>query len=259
MTKRNAEMFIYDPEKQYDIADFENTTIKNLYNIGKSLGVRDLKKRKKSEIARLIFSKHVAEQEKTVSYVLNEIIDNVVENCQVNLKLANSTTNPYMNKIQRNRLESSELKMEQLYIITSKEYASHYIFKIGTSVDNYDKLISLNTETINDSDQLYVCYVHDCIDPINVKEHIHMTLHSFRYKNNNEFFVIIFHMLKYIIDTYCTSYNQMYEDCMKILEEENKLVLPEFSDVIPEPIDIMLLELSDNEDSNEIMNYFSHV
>ena len=34
--KRKTEPFIYDPEKKYDIADFENATIKNLYEIGNS-------------------------------------------------------------------------------------------------------------------------------------------------------------------------------------------------------------------------------
>ena len=82
MTKRNAEMFIYDPEKTYDIADFENTTIKNLYAIGKQVGLRDVKKPKKDELARLILAKHVEAKEKMVRSVLNEIIDNVVENCE---------------------------------------------------------------------------------------------------------------------------------------------------------------------------------
>ena len=74
MTKRNAEMFTYDPEKTYDLSDFENTTIKNLYNIGKSLGVRDVKKPKKNELAQLILSKHVAQQKKTVSSVYIQLL-----------------------------------------------------------------------------------------------------------------------------------------------------------------------------------------
>ena len=82
MTKRKAEPFIYDPEKKYDIADFENATIKNLYEIGKKIGVRDVKKPKKSELARLILSNHVEGQEKTVRSVLDGIVDTVVETCE---------------------------------------------------------------------------------------------------------------------------------------------------------------------------------
>ena len=411
MTKRNAEMFIYDPEKQYDIADFENTTIKNLYKIGKSLGVRDVKKPKKNELARIILSKHVAEQEKVVSSVLNEIIDNVVEkgeqlitemertetlessvmkmkenfnkinffkvnndiffhgkevakyleysNCadaiykivdindkiafhelksdpnvcvcqtitfhpetmfinqdglfdlvmksrmplalhfrkwllrevipsilntgayvspqisdkqvqelqikldqleqeknELNLKIENLTTNPYINQIQRNRLENTEYKMEQLYIITSKEYAKHYVFKIGKSVDPFKRLLSLNTGMIKDSDQLYICYAHNCLESINVEKHIHMTLHSYRYKNNREFFVIKFHILKNIIDRCCKSNNLNLEEFIKEIEEDNHIIVPEISTFIPERINIPSVELSN---SNQITNYFSHV
>ena len=54
MTKRNADMFIYDPEKNYDLADFENTTIK------------------------------------TVSSILNEIINNVIEKCEQSIKIQNT-------------------------------------------------------------------------------------------------------------------------------------------------------------------------
>jgi len=410
MTKRNAEMFIYDPEKQYDIADFENTTIKNLYKIGKSLGVRDVKKPKKNELARIILSKHVAEQEKTVRSVLNEIIDNVVENCEqlitetectetletsvikmkenfnkinffkvnndiffhgkevakyleysncadaiykivdindkiafhelksdpnvcvcqtitfhpetifinqdglfdlvmksrmplalqfrkwllrevipsilntgayvspqisdkqvqelqikldqleqekneLNLKIENLTTNPYINKIQRNRLENTEYKMEQLYIITSKEYAKHYVFKIGKSVDPFKRLLSLNTGMIKDSDQLYICYAHNCLESINVEKVIHVILQSYRYKHNREFFVIDFDVLKYIVDIFCTSNNNNFEKATKKIEEKNNSIVPEISTCIPEPLNMPSVDVN----SNQITNYFSHV
>ena len=69
MSKRKGIPFLYDPEKTYDIADFEDTTIKNLYVIGKKLGVRDVKKPKKNELARLILSKHEEAKEK-ILYLL---------------------------------------------------------------------------------------------------------------------------------------------------------------------------------------------
>ena len=55
MTKRKL---IYDPEKNYELADFQNTTIKNLYAIGKKIGIRDVKKPKKNVLAQLILEKH---------------------------------------------------------------------------------------------------------------------------------------------------------------------------------------------------------
>ena len=80
MSKRKAKPFLYDPEKAYDIADFEDTTIKNLYTIGKKLGVRDVKKPKKNELARLILSKHEEAKEKIVKSVLDGIIETVEDN-----------------------------------------------------------------------------------------------------------------------------------------------------------------------------------
>ena len=76
MTKRNAEMFMYDPEKTYDIADFANTTIKNLYAIGKQVGLRDVKKPKKDELARLILAKHV---ETPISQMVNSVVNDVLD------------------------------------------------------------------------------------------------------------------------------------------------------------------------------------
>ena len=80
MSKRKAKTFLYDPEKTYDIADFEDTTIKNLYAIGKKLGVLDVKKPKKNELARLILSKHEEAKEKIVKSVLDGIIETFEEN-----------------------------------------------------------------------------------------------------------------------------------------------------------------------------------
>ena len=80
MTKRKL---IYDPEKNYELADFQNTTIKNLYAIGKKLGIRDVKKPKKNVLAQLILEKHnnafVEEKQKFVTAILDGIIDNVCE------------------------------------------------------------------------------------------------------------------------------------------------------------------------------------
>ena len=69
MTKRNAEMFTYDPEKTYNIANFENTTIKNLYAIGKQVGLRDVKKPKKDSNKREFFKLDIDEIIKTVDTV----------------------------------------------------------------------------------------------------------------------------------------------------------------------------------------------
>ena len=79
MSKRKGTPFFYDPEKTYGIADFEDTTIKNLYVIGKKLGVRDVKKPKKNELAQLILSKHEEAKVKLVQSVLDGIIDTIEE------------------------------------------------------------------------------------------------------------------------------------------------------------------------------------
>ena len=99
----------------------------------------------------------------TGAYVSPQLVDQLKkENSELQLKLDQAITNPYINKIQRNRLENTEYKMEQLYIITSKEYAKHYVFKIGKSVDPFKRLLSLNTGMMKESDQLDICYAHNC-------------------------------------------------------------------------------------------------
>ena len=196
----------------------------------------------------------------TGAYVSPQLVDQLQkQNIELQLKLDQAITNPYINKIQRNRLENTEYKMEQLYIITSKEYARNYVFKIGKSIDPCKRLLSLNTGMIKDSDQLYICYAHNCLESIHVEKQIHTLLNSYRYKNNREFFVIKFHILKNIIDRSCTSNNRNFEEFIKEMEEDNKLIVPEISTFIPEPFNITLVEVSSNKNSNQITNYFSHV
>ena len=174
------------------------------------------------------------------------------------MQLDQANANPYMNKIQRNRLENTDYKMEQIYIITSMEYARNYVFKLGKSIDPIKRLPSLNTGIIKDSDQLYICYVHDCFESIHVERHIHTTLQSYRFKNNREFFVIKFNVLKNIVDRCCRRNNRNFENFMKDIEEDNKLITPEFSDFIPEPVNTSLLKITEQK-TNQITNYFSYV
>ena len=118
MTKRKAEPFLYDSEKKYDISDFENTTIKNLYMIGKCLGVRDVKKPKKSELASLILTKHEQAKETTVKSVLDGIIDNVVITCEHVI-----TTKSESNAILKNEREFQQnnfLQSKQRYFLSWK-------------------------------------------------------------------------------------------------------------------------------------------
>jgi len=192
----------------------------------------------------------------TGAYVSPQLVDQLKkENSELQLKLDQAITNPYINKIQRNRLENTEYKMEQLYIITSKEYAKHYVFKIGKSVDPFKRLLSLNTGMIKDSDQLYICYAHNCLESINVEKVIHVILQSYRYKHNREFFVIDFDVLKYIVDIFCTSNNNNFEKATKKIEEKNNSIVPEISTCIPEPLNMPSVDVN----SNQITNYFSHV
>ena len=69
----------------------------------------------------------------TGSYVLIDQLKKDV--CDLQMQLDQANANPYMNKIQRNRLENTDYKMEQIYIITSMEYARNYVFKLGKSID----------------------------------------------------------------------------------------------------------------------------
>ena len=157
-----------------------------------------------------------------------------------------------------NLLTNHDYKMEKVYIITSKDYARNYIFKIGKSIDPFKRLPSLNTGMIKDSTQLYICYVHDCIESIHVEKHIHCILRSYRYKHNREFFVIQYHVLQKLIDICCKKNNSTFEDFQKLIEDENKQLLLEFSTFIPAPYHISKEKSeNDNDTANPITKYFT--
>ena len=80
MTNRKSIPIIYDPAKNYSTLDLENTTVKNLYEIGKTLDIHDVKKTKKHELIRLILYKHNERPIfETVQSVLSSIIDDIVK------------------------------------------------------------------------------------------------------------------------------------------------------------------------------------
>ena len=183
--------------------------------------------------------------------------ETITKNNELQLQLQNASSNQY-NKVHMNLLTNHDYKMEKVYIITSKDYARNYIFKIGKSIDPFKRLPSLNTGMIKDSTQLYICYVHDCIESIHVEKHIHCILRSYRYKHNREFFVIQYHVLQKLIDICCKKNNSTFEDFQKLIEDENKQLLPEFSTFIPAPYHISKEKSEDDNNTvNPITKYFT--
>ena len=89
-----------------------------------------------------------------------------------------------------------------------------------------------------------VVFINVLSESMQVKNQIETILQSYRYKDNREFFVIYFRILKNIIDRCCERNNSNFEDFMKDIEEDNKQITPEFSDFIPDPVHINLNYIS---------------
>lgn len=157
-----------------------------------------------------------------------------------------------LSKVNRNQIQNS-IPLDELYIITSKQYAREYIYKIGKSNNTPKRLQSLNTSRIKE-DELYICHRAKCYDANSAETHIHTLLSRYRLQNSREFFVIEFEDVRRIMDHVCQCFCADYNVCMQIIMDSQNRPLPEINLNIPPPC---TQSNEESKSSNVITNYYN--
>jgi hypothetical protein len=176
------------------------------------------------------YENHV-EQYKQYQYEY-EMVSLQKENNQLQLK---SDEPRPLNIFQQNML-ANLLKEEELYIITSKKYAEQYLFKIGRSCNSKSRCQQMNTSRVLDDETFYICHISKTYDVDNCEKHLHSLLESVRYKQDREFFMSPFYLLRDLMDTVTSSYGMHDLKLDDIICQLNSVVLPSINTDIPEPI-----------------------
>ena len=176
-------------------------------------------------------------------------IENEKQQLQIQLDMEKQIR---LSKINRNQIQNS-IPLDELYILTSKQYAREYIFKIGRSGNTPKRLKSLNTSRVKEDD-LYICHRAKCYDAHSAEIHIHALLNQYRLQENREFFVIEFDDVREIMDHVCQSFCVDYNIYLQIITNSKNRALPEINPNIPPPINITVKEKAC---SNVITNYYS--
>jgi len=87
-----------------------------------------------------------------------------------------------------------------------------------------------------DDETLYVCHISKTYDVDNCEKHIHSLLESVRFKENREFFMSPFHLLRDLMDTVTSSYGIHNSKLDDIINKLNSIVLSSINTDIPDPI-----------------------
>jgi hypothetical protein len=142
---------------------------------------------------------------------------------------------PQLNIIQRNMLQNM-CEQNGLYIMTSKECARQYLWKIGRSKDIKSRLQTMNTTHVLPDSEMYVCHVSLVYDADTCEKHLHNLLSPFRYKQSREFFQCDYNELQSLVMHVASSFNQDNEQLNELIARMNARVFEEINTVIPEPV-----------------------
>ena len=189
------------------------------------------------------------EQEKQQVEIDKQQLENEKQQLQLQLSVEKQIR---LSKINRNQIQNS-IPLDELYIITSKQYAREYIYKIGKSNNTPKRLQSLNTSRIKE-DELYICHRAKCYDANSAETHIHTLLSRYRLQNSREFFVIEFEDVRRIMDHVCQCFCADYNVCMQIIMDSQNRPLPEINLNIPPPC---TQSNEESKSSNVITNYYN--
>ena len=96
--------------------------------------------------------------EKTGAYISPGITDPQINELQKKVKLLEERElQQRKNKIHRNQIYNL-MPIEEIYILTTREYNKDYLYKIGKSTRISKRLKTLNTSRLKDN-EMYMCYI----------------------------------------------------------------------------------------------------
>ena len=196
-------------------------------------------------------------------YVSPEIIElqakiQQIENEKQQLQLRLETESQIrLSAITRNQIFNS-VPVDELYILTTRQYSRNYIYKIGTSGNTPKRLKTLNSARVRDED-LYICHMARCYDASSAEKRMHAFLDRYRLHNNREFFVLRFEHIRNLMDQVCASSRTDYDTLMEILKSMQNDPCPEINpDITPQFV--MSSVSSEHENTcNVITNYYNKV
>ena len=131
------------------------------------------------------------------------------------------TDTPMLDSFRKNALTINKQK-RTVYVFTSKRYALLDLYKIGISFSPKKRKMSINTTHVLKDDEFYQVHAVECYDADIVEKYIHDTLDQYRYRKEREFFLLPLPLIKTVIDSVASLFNDCYDRINDAIETWNK-------------------------------------
>ena len=138
-----------------------------------------------------------------------------------NVRLKALTDAPTLDSFRKNALTINKQK-RAVYVFTSKRYASLDLYKIGISFSPKKRKMNINTTHVLKDDEFYQVHSVECYDADVVEKYIHDTLDQYRYRKEREFFLLPLPLIKTVIDSVASLFNDCYDRINDAIETWNK-------------------------------------
>lgn len=134
-----------------------------------------------------------------------------------------------------NQMAKTTQKTEEVYIITKKNYAHEFKFKIGISTySSFARLKSLNTGNIKE-DECYICHIEKCYNAKATETAIHKQLAKFRH--DKEWFMFPFDLIKEKVIYEANNHNDSTDHTNTLIDKYNDMLNQNTMNVtIPDPM-----------------------
>ena len=140
---------------------------------------------------------------------------------QENARLKALSDVPTLEPYRKNALAINKQK-RTVYVFTSKRYASLDLYKIGISFSPKKRKMNINTTHVLKDDEFYQVYSVECYDADIVEKYIHDTIDQYRYRKEREFFLLPLPLIKTVINSVASLFNDCYDRINDAIETWNK-------------------------------------
>ena len=124
---------------------------------------------------------------------------------------------PTLDAYRKNALTINKQK-RTVYVFTSKRYASLDLYKIGISFFPKKRKNGINTTHVLPDDEFYEVHIVECFDADLVEKYIHDSLDQYRYRKEREFFLLPLPLIKKVVDSVASLFNDCYEQINDAIE-----------------------------------------